>query len=109
MWQSSFENLINDCSSMLWACADFPKPGILFWDVTTLLLDHTAFKYSIDLLHEQYKDQKIDVVAGEPQQATGRPVLAACSAQSLKLHGSALNQGNAQVHKVHVWALWCRV
>jgi adenine/guanine phosphoribosyltransferase-like PRPP-binding protein len=45
--------------------ADFPKPGILFWDVTTFLLDHTAFKYSIDLLHEQYKDKKIDVVAGE--------------------------------------------
>ncbi len=44
---------------------DFPKPGILFWDVTTIMLDHKAFKYSIELFTQQYKDQKIDVVAGD--------------------------------------------
>ncbi|KAJ7543745.1 hypothetical protein O6H91_09G051200 [Diphasiastrum complanatum] len=43
---------------------DFPKPGILFRDVTTLLLDHQAFKDSIDIFVERYKEQKIDVVAG---------------------------------------------
>ncbi|KAJ9514925.1 hypothetical protein QJQ45_028655, partial [Haematococcus lacustris] len=43
---------------------DFPKKGILFWDVTTILLNPTAFQYTIDLLVEQYKDKKIDVVAG---------------------------------------------
>lgn len=43
---------------------DFPKPGILFWDVTTLLLNPQAFQLAIDLLVERYRDQKIDVVAG---------------------------------------------
>jgi len=43
---------------------DFPKKGILFWDVTTLMLDHHAFQASIDAFVERYKDQKIDVVAG---------------------------------------------
>lgn len=44
---------------------DFPKKGILFWDVTTILLNHTAFKYTIDLFVKKYKDAKIDVVAGD--------------------------------------------
>jgi adenine phosphoribosyltransferase len=43
---------------------DFPKPGILFWDVTTLLLNPQAFQLTIDAMVERYKDQKVDVVAG---------------------------------------------
>jgi hypothetical protein len=43
---------------------DFPKPGILFWDVTTIMLNPQAFKYTIDLFVERYKDKKIDVIAG---------------------------------------------
>lgn len=44
---------------------DFPKAGILFWDVTTIMLNPAAFQYTIDLFVEEYKDKKIDVVAGE--------------------------------------------
>lgn len=44
---------------------DFPKKGILFQDVTTILLDPLAFQYCIDLLVDHYKSQKIDVIAGE--------------------------------------------
>lgn len=43
---------------------DFPKPGIMFQDVTTVMLQPLAFKHSIDLLVERYADKKIDVVAG---------------------------------------------
>jgi adenine phosphoribosyltransferase len=43
---------------------DFPKPGILFYDITTLLKDGAAFRESIDLMLEPYKDEKIDVVVG---------------------------------------------
>ncbi|XP_004290961.1 PREDICTED: adenine phosphoribosyltransferase 1-like [Fragaria vesca subsp. vesca] len=43
---------------------DFPKPGIMFQDITTLLLDTQAFKDTIDLLVERYKDKEISVVAG---------------------------------------------
>ena len=41
---------------------DFPKPGILFRDITTLLNDKTAFKYAIDELTKKFKDKKIDKV-----------------------------------------------
>ncbi|GFR48543.1 hypothetical protein Agub_g10442 [Astrephomene gubernaculifera] len=43
---------------------DFPKAGILFWDVTTIMLNHEAFKHTIDLFAEHYKDKKVDVIAG---------------------------------------------
>ena len=44
--------------------ADFPKPGINFKDITTLLSDGPGFKRAIDLLAERYKDKKIDIVIG---------------------------------------------
>ena len=43
---------------------DFPKPGILFYDVTTLLRDPEGFKLSIDSMAEPYKGQGIDLVVG---------------------------------------------
>jgi adenine phosphoribosyltransferase len=49
---------------LLTYAADFPKKGILFWDVTTILLNVHAFQATIDLFVERYKDMKIDVVAG---------------------------------------------
>ena len=43
---------------------DFPKPGILFYDITTLLKDPAAYKEAIDLMLEPYKDEGIDIVVG---------------------------------------------
>ncbi len=43
---------------------DFPKPGILFKDITTLLKDATALEASIQQLVEPYRDQEIEVVVG---------------------------------------------
>ena len=43
---------------------DFPKPGILFYDITTLLKDPAAYKEAIDLMLEPYKDEHIDIVVG---------------------------------------------
>jgi adenine phosphoribosyltransferase len=43
---------------------DFPKPGILFYDVTTLLRDPEGFKLSIDSLSEPYKGQGISLIVG---------------------------------------------
>jgi adenine phosphoribosyltransferase len=41
---------------------DFPKPGILFRDITTLLKNKKALKSAIDKLAGKYKDKKIDAV-----------------------------------------------
>jgi adenine phosphoribosyltransferase len=43
---------------------DFPKPGILFYDITTMLKDAAAYKEAIDLMTEPYRGQKIDLVVG---------------------------------------------
>jgi adenine phosphoribosyltransferase len=43
---------------------DFPKPGILFYDITTLLKDPVAYRASIDAMLAPYADRKIDLVVG---------------------------------------------
>jgi adenine phosphoribosyltransferase len=43
---------------------DFPKPGINFYDITTLLKDPAGFKSVIDSLAKQYRSVPIDVVLG---------------------------------------------
>jgi adenine phosphoribosyltransferase len=43
---------------------DFPKPGILFYDVTTLLRDPEGFRMAIDSIAEPYKDRGIRAVVG---------------------------------------------
>ena len=43
---------------------DFPKPGILFRDITTLLKDKKAFKMAVDEMVDIYKDKKIEKVVG---------------------------------------------
>jgi adenine phosphoribosyltransferase len=43
---------------------DFPKAGILFYDITTLLRDPQGFKLTVDMLSMPYTGQDIDVVVG---------------------------------------------
>jgi adenine phosphoribosyltransferase len=43
---------------------DFPKAGILFYDITTLLQDPTGFRAAIDSLATPFHDQRIDIVVG---------------------------------------------
>ncbi len=43
---------------------DFPKPGILFYDITTLLKDAGAFKEAVQLMLEPFRDMKVDIVVG---------------------------------------------
>jgi adenine phosphoribosyltransferase len=43
---------------------DFPKPGILFYDITTLLKDAAAFRALTDDLTARYQDARIDKVVG---------------------------------------------
>lgn len=42
---------------------DFPKPGILFKDITPLLADPTAFRASVERLAERYGQTRIDAIA----------------------------------------------
>ena len=42
---------------------DFPKPGILFYDITSVLTNPDAFRYCIQSMVALYRDRKIDAVA----------------------------------------------
>jgi len=43
---------------------DFPKPGILFYDITTLLSDRDGFRQVVEGLSRPYESQRVDVVVG---------------------------------------------
>jgi adenine phosphoribosyltransferase len=43
---------------------DFPKQGIMFRDITTLLKDPSAFSSSVDLLYDHFRSVRIDKVVG---------------------------------------------
>lgn len=43
---------------------DFPKPGVLFYDITTMLKDPESLTLAIDALYETYKDKGITKVVG---------------------------------------------
>lgn len=56
----SKESLISNLRTI----KDFPIPGILFWDVTTLFKNADCLKELVDTLYEQYKDKGITKVVG---------------------------------------------
>ena len=49
---------------MIRAIPDFPKPGILFYDVTTLLRDPDGFRQAIDAMCAPYRKDDIDLILG---------------------------------------------
>jgi len=53
-----------DYKSMIREIPDFPKPGILFYDVTTLLKDTKGFQQVIQDLTERYRHDQISKVVG---------------------------------------------
>ncbi len=55
---------LDDLRAKIREVPDFPKPGILFYDITTLLKDPNAYKEAIDALVAPYMDQRVDVVVG---------------------------------------------
>ena len=55
---------IDDLRAKIREVPDFPKPGILFYDITTLLREGDAFGEVIDRMAEAVKGERIDLVVG---------------------------------------------
>jgi adenine phosphoribosyltransferase len=55
---------MDDLKTKIRHVPDFPKAGILFYDITTLLQDPAGFRAAIDSLALPFKDQSIDIVVG---------------------------------------------
>src|ERR1044072_3630830 len=54
----------HDLKATVRTIPDYPKPGILFRDITTLLADARAFRRSVDELVQPWAGSKVDKVAG---------------------------------------------
>ncbi len=53
-----------DLKQLIRSVPDFPKPGINFFDITTLLKEPLGLKATIEALSEPYIDARIDTVVG---------------------------------------------
>ncbi|MBF2088608.1 MAG: adenine phosphoribosyltransferase [Synechococcales cyanobacterium K44_A2020_017] len=53
-----------DLKALIRDIPDFPKPGILFRDITTLLRDPDGLRHTIDTLASHYADLEIDYILG---------------------------------------------
>ena len=58
------EPTLLDLSSFIRDIPDFPRPGIVFKDITPLLADHGAFSSAVHQLIDAFEDQQIDRVCG---------------------------------------------
>ncbi|KAJ8626578.1 hypothetical protein MRB53_019885 [Persea americana] len=111
---------IHGISSSIRVVPNFPKPGIMFQDITTLLLDPKAFKNTVDLFVERYKDKNISVVAGVEARGFffGPPIALAIGAKFVplrkprKLPGEVISQKYVLEYgtdclEMHVGAVQC--
>jgi adenine phosphoribosyltransferase len=55
---------VDDLRARIREVPDFPKPGILFYDITTLLRDPAAFAEVIDRMADAVAGERIDLVVG---------------------------------------------
>ncbi|HNW26483.1 MAG TPA: adenine phosphoribosyltransferase [Candidatus Gastranaerophilaceae bacterium] len=58
------QQVIEQVKDTIRSIKDFPKPGIMFRDITTALKDKQTLRLMVDFLCEQFKDEKIDYVVG---------------------------------------------
>lgn len=58
------ETYVSDLKDLIRTIPDYPKPGIMFRDVTTLFSDSAGFKATITQMAEPYRGQPVDAVAG---------------------------------------------
>ena len=55
---------VEDVKEKIRAVPNFPKEGIIFRDITTGIKDAQTMQFMIDYLCDQYKDERIDYIAG---------------------------------------------
>ncbi len=60
----NYWSLMDNLKPLIREVPDFPKPGILFYDITTLLKDKAGLRGVIDALCEHYRDAQVEMVLG---------------------------------------------
>ena len=68
---------MDDLKKLIRSVPDYPKPGILFYDLTTLFQDRTGFRSLMGRMVDHYRSLRVDVIAGiEARGFVIAPVLA---------------------------------
>jgi len=62
--QESMKKDLEEIKSKIRTIPNFPKPGVMFRDITTLLKDKEGLNKIVEIFYQRYKNKKIDVVAG---------------------------------------------
>ncbi len=63
-YKSEQEQMMEDLKSIIRDIPDFPKKGIIFKDITTLLADAMSYQRMVDLISHRYVGKRIDKVVG---------------------------------------------
>jgi adenine phosphoribosyltransferase len=58
------KNPVTDYKALIREVPNFPKPGILFYDITTLLKDPQALRSIVDELADRYREKEISKIIG---------------------------------------------
>ncbi|XP_022881138.1 adenine phosphoribosyltransferase 3-like isoform X2 [Olea europaea var. sylvestris] len=100
---------IDGIQSRIRVVPNFPKPGIMFQDITTLLLDPKAFKDTIDLFVERYKSKNITIVAGIEARGFifGPPIALAIGAKFVPLRKPKKLPGKSTTWNMEATVLRC--
>ena len=95
---------IQKIKSMIRDIPNFPKEGILFRDITTALKDAQTLKLTVDEIYEQFKNEKIDYIAGIESRGFiyGMPLAEVISQEyeleygtdKIEIHKDALKKGD---------------
>src|SRR5258706_5598886 len=59
-----FDEIMDDLKKLIREVPDFPKPGINFYDITTLLKHPVGLRQTVDALTTEFEGMKIDAVIG---------------------------------------------
>jgi adenine phosphoribosyltransferase len=70
--KADHSNKMDHLKSLIREVPDFPKPGINFYDITTLLKHPEGFRQVIDALSAEFKDERVDTVIGIEARKPGK-------------------------------------
>jgi len=92
------QDRLNSIKEKIRTIPNFPKDGIMFRDITTLLKDKEGFNEVINILAQRYKDKNIDIIAGIESRGF---IIGAALAHKLNLGFVPLRKPGKLPHETH--------
>jgi adenine phosphoribosyltransferase len=84
---------MDDLQKLIREIPDYPRPGILFYDLTTLLQDPRGFHSLVDRLCEHYSGNTVDIVVGIEARTASVTYQLEYGSDQLEIHHDAVRPG----------------